>query len=112
LLPPEILRLNCTKFAYSAPPNPLAGFRGLLLGEVRGEKEKRNVSLLRMPVFLQLAAALERDWPLCGFGARPRGEKECPFQGGGSVLHRDLRFTVVWICYCTARFKVDENVNF
>ena len=42
----QILRLKCTKFnfgapdpagrAYSAPPDPLAGLRGLLLRGVRG----------------------------------------------------------------------------
>jgi len=52
----QILRLKCTKFnfgrasapdpaggAYSAPPNPLAGLRGLLLRGRRGkEGEKRG----------------------------------------------------------------------
>jgi len=54
----QILRLKCTKFyfgcgsaadptggAYSAPPNPLAGFKGLLLRsgrEWKGREEKRR----------------------------------------------------------------------
>ena len=49
----QILRLKCTKFdfgwgsapdpaggAYSAPPDPLAGFEGLLLREGRGGKRR------------------------------------------------------------------------
>jgi len=49
----QILRLKCTKFdfgcssgpdpaggAYSAPPDPLAGFKGLLLRGGRGEEGK------------------------------------------------------------------------
>ena len=51
----EILKLKCTKFdfgwgsapdpaggAYSAPPDPLAGFKGPTLREGRGGKEKEG----------------------------------------------------------------------
>jgi len=40
----QILRLKCTKFAHSAPPDPLAGFKGayilLRVGEGRQGKER------------------------------------------------------------------------
>jgi len=51
----QILRLKCTRFdfgcgsapdpaggAYSAPPDPLAGFKGLLLRRGRGGECKRR----------------------------------------------------------------------
>jgi len=45
----HILKLKCTKFdfdwgsAYSAPPDPVAGFRGLLLRGRRGRKGEGRV---------------------------------------------------------------------